>query len=197
MNSSKNFAGVAFFLPRCSSRATLVLSEAVHLLWTACPLPPFEGPVLFCSSRLCIWHLCSALEFQVGGHGERWWRDGGGWEEHSVERDVLDLPRWQIAGSTFLVLCDLCSTAVSFEVNCFHAGLRGELEVASGLTPGWLFLFKTLSSVLDTRWLRNSSRHKGTVDLHSRWPHPTHSFGFSTRTMMNAIQSFSKKNGLF
>lgn len=177
MNSS-------FFPP--SVRGVLLLSEAACLLWMACLLPSFEGHVhssakAFCSSRLCICSIYHADTCAL--HRHRAWFPGGGAmvvRQRGVEGALCGA---RCAGSSTLTncwkhsscFCEVCLTAVKFEVNCFHTGLHGELEVATGLRPGWLFLFKTFSSLFfqccmfDTWWVRNSSHHKGTADLRSRW----------------------------
>lgn len=105
------------FIERCSSLKPSIFSE-----WPACSLllkDLHSSADAFCSSRLCICSVCRAdtcvlhrrrtwfpgwgswWEVVVGG--ERWWWEGGGWGELSVD-EALDLPRWQIAGNTFLVL---------------------------------------------------------------------------------------------
>lgn len=173
MNSSQKLPELLF-----SSQRFRKLWSCTYCLQVVCLLLcSCEGSLLICRGflqlhSLCLlcfsrWLLCSsrlgALLRHRGGIGGK----SSQWSEMCLIFHTDKL--WETLLSCF---CYICLSAGKFEVNFCHTLLQRELEVASGLMPGWLFLSQTFSHrCMFVTWrLCHSSRHKGTMDPCSRWP---------------------------
>lgn len=195
------------FVECCSSLKRPVFSE-----WPACPLLLKDTYTLlqrlsaapdfaFALFTTLTPALCTdaVLDFQVGGP---WWWDRGGWRGLSVERDVLDLPRWQIAGN--IPRASARSAWQLFSLR-WIASTRAFME-SWRLLQVWaqadcffsrlfrLCFFSVACLIRDGCGTAATTKEPRICAADGR---PTNSFGFGRRTIMSASNSFSKKNGLF
>lgn len=179
------------FILRCSSLKPSIFSEWPvrslllkdrTLLQTLSAAPDFAFALF--TALTPVFYTDAALDFQVGGHGERWW-----WEVAVRGRGV--------GGALCGARCAWSSTLTNCWKHIPRASATSTRQLLSmrwiaathGFTASWrmlqvwrqadcfflrLFGLFLQCCVFDTWWLRNSSRHNGTVDLHSRWL--SHSF---------------------